>query len=156
MDSIGEVEMFECENGHIISDEFVLGQLGRSERKYKMSQARTVIEMAKENFNRKGEIDSYYDSWRKNLKRSEELINFLTEIDKIEVENDGDWDEEEDDFRYALPEKYCAACQFLAPVERDLLDWYRRKYDLEDEHVIEILRDKFGSYKSFKEWLDET
>lgn len=122
---LDDVEMVECENGHLICEQHVLSGGLDSETKKKI-----IISCL------------------------EELQNELLEKIKQGNDEDIDYDElfEELDCRSSIPKEFCPVCNFDVILHEDILYYLLKKYGLDLEKVEEEIR-TFSSYEEFEEFI---
>jgi len=130
---LSEAEMVECNNGHTFCENHKLSTESETDLRKK--------------------IKNYIEG---NYKDGDFKTKYLKQLDEIEVD-----DEEElryfaenffDTYANASVEE-CPICQFQSLRPIDINKYLYKKYETCGKEIIKELREKFKSYKDFKEWL---
>lgn len=63
----------------------------------------------------------------------------------------------DDDFdRYEVDIKHCPICTFNIMHQNDTLTFLMKEHNLTETKILETLKDKFGDYKSFAQYIKPT
>ena len=55
---------------------------------------------------------------------------------------------------YNAPECICPICQFKEYSKGDMIEYLLKEYNLNPSEILKSWKEKFGTYKKFKEWLE--
>jgi len=121
---LSDASMYRCENGHTICE----GEVGTIDWK---DFLQSVIDQ-----------DEYTSD-------GEKLINKLDNMEEYELEELAmDYD-----CRYDLSEKYCPICNLSTYIDKDMLAYLLKSRELVGDEVLREIKIKFGTYKSFKNYI---
>lgn len=118
-----DAEMVECENGHIFCDN-------------------EVIEPTRE-----------------------KLLEIMDSIVKESKYHEKEWEDDDEveslfalylseyEGRYNLDECMCPICQMEVLTDNDFISYTSKKYKINSTELLKEIKEQFGTYKEFKEWL---
>lgn len=118
-----DAEMVQCENGHVFCE-------------YEMIQpTREEILEVLENLVK-------YNSWADKKWYDDDGCERLLELYLGEYEG-----------RYSLDQKFCPICQLEVMNDSDFMSYTSKKYDIDKNKLLAEIKEQFGTYDKFREWL---
>lgn len=125
--SMEDACMYNCENGHIICGDHIIGDIES-----------LTIEEKKKIYLSQG--------WDDDKKKA---IAIMSNEDFEE-----EWEEEESYMtREALPARFCPCCQFESVSNGDMISYILKKEGMDGKAFAKKLKDEFGTYSPFKEFI---
>ena len=61
--------------------------------------------------------------------------------------------DDEGEFLYGVPEKFCPICQFKSVDNDEVLQYLKQKYTTSNEEFLKEIKSKFKTYKEFRQSL---
>lgn len=130
---LSDAGMYECVNGHTFCEDEAL-KMDRKE------MIQSVLEM---------EFYDHYDEKTKEyvyVHKDEDEVNAMDDDELIDILcND----------RCEVPECICPICQIQSYTDRDIIKYMFKKYNTNGNKVLQEIKQKFGTYDAFKEYLAE-
>lgn len=118
-----DAEMVQCENGHVFCE-------------YEMMEP-TREEMIKI-------LENYvaHDKWADKVWNDDDGLTRLMQIYLSEYEG-----------RYDLSSELCPICQLEVMNDSDFMSYTSKKYDIDKNKLLAEIKEQFGTYDKFREWL---
>jgi hypothetical protein len=139
---LSEAEMYECENGHTFCKSHVLDDIRKKE------WLRRRLNENLEFYDKRSK--SALDTWeRRQVAQDKKSLADLDGMDEGEIEELA----EEWEWGSQLGEEACPICQFHTVTTRDVARYLKKKHGVEDDSLRLNLKEEFGSYKAFREYL---
>jgi hypothetical protein len=119
-----EVEMIVCNNGHCMSEEYVLEYIAALERKYGMEHIRQLLRNAD------------YDIDVESIISPSKVIDFINELD---------------DGRYELESCFCPMCNLIYIENHDILNYILWNSGTTRQEVVQQMQERFVTHEVFRE-----
>jgi hypothetical protein len=130
---LSDADMVECQNGHTICEEHVLNREEKPEPTVEEARTKYKAWCKEENW-RKGYLDDL------ELDDDEFMAVYEDFINDYESDN-------------GISEESCPICQFKISTTGDAASYLLKQLGMTKEQFAEKLKNEFGDYKKFKEYL---
>lgn len=159
--SLSDVDMCECENGHVLCNCHVNFNITDEEKK---EVVKKYYKETLETYNKKLGKDKFYNDWATEV--IEKCNEILTGIEELEKDSLGAttfgelWVMIEKEYELILEEtgistKLCPVCQFESLTDYDALKYMFKKYGTSLEKVRLEIKERFKSYEEFQKEILE-
>jgi len=81
--------------------------------------------------------------------------HLLAEVEVEKHNEDNEDDEEEEEDEYVVAKNRCPLCTLQVVSDNNLLTYLLKKQNLKEEDVTAKIKEEFGTYSNFKQYLKE-
>jgi hypothetical protein len=144
--SLEDAQMYQCENSHTFCDDYLIGDLEKATYEEVHSRLVKLINSYEGRDNNDYAMRFLKDN-RRALASLEENKDDEDAVQEI-AESNLEWGD-----RYSVPSSHCPICTMNNLSDSDALKYFLKVSRITKEQVLSGVRDRFGTYTEFKDFI---